>query len=168
MGEFRPPHRSDWDRNSGEKWHECVLCGTKRIKFLVHFDSGSVAPTVGETITGATSGDTGVVEGHTIISGTVAGGDAVGVIEGNTPTGYDDNNLEVFQNDEALNGSTSGADFATVNGIGAVQISARLSADTIEYRGKRYCRPHFLYKFGHTWLDDIKIDTAREGDRDED
>jgi hypothetical protein len=168
MGEFRPPLRSDYDRNPGDKWFECCMCGTKRIKFLVHFDSGSVAPTVGETITGATSGDTGVVEGHTVISGTVAGGDAVGVIEGNTPTGHDDINLELFQNDENLNGSVSGDNFATVNGIGAVQISGRLSPGIVEYQGKYYCRPHFLMKFGNTWLDESKVDTAGEGDRDAD
>jgi len=168
MGEFRLPRRTDWSRNPGEKWYSCVLCGPTRTKFLVHFDSCSVAPTVGETITGATSGDTGVVEGHTIISGTVAAGDATGVIEGNTPTGHDENNLEVFDDNEALNGSTAGANFATANSKGAVQISGRLFADTVEYEGKRYCVPHFRMKFEKTWADDAKIDTTKEGDRDED
>ena len=162
---FRLPHRSDYDRNPGEKWDECVLCGTRRRKVLVHFDSGSVAPTVGETITGATSGDTAVVEGHTVVSGTVAGGDASGVIQGSTPTGYDDVNLEIFQNNEALNGSTSGADFATVMGIGAVQVSARLSPDLIEYQGKKYCRQHFLFTFRHQWADEQQVDSS-EGDRE--
>jgi len=69
MGEFRPPLRSDYPREAGEKWHECVLCGTRRIRGLVHFDGGIAAPSVGETITGATSGDTGVVESLVIIDG---------------------------------------------------------------------------------------------------
>lgn len=166
MEDFRLPIRSDYDKNPAEKWCECCLCGTKRIKFLVHFDSGSVAPTVGETITGATSADTGVVEGHTIYSGTVAGGDAAGVIEGSTPTGYDDNNLEIFQNDEALNGSTSGNDFATANHVGAIHITGRLipESDTVVYRGKRYCRPHFMFKFRRQWQNDERVDTSEEFD----
>ena len=168
VGTFRLPPRSDFARNDGAKWYECVLCGIKRTKFLVHFDSGSKAPTVGETITGATSGDTGVVEGYTITSGAVADGDAVGVIEGNTPTGHDDVNLEVFNNNEALNGSTSLLDFATVNGKGAVQISGRLipDSDIVEYQGKNYCRAHFRFLFEHEWADDAKIDTTKEGDRE--
>jgi hypothetical protein len=169
MGDFRLPLRSDFSRNEGAKWLECCKCGAKRIKVLVHFDSGSVAPTVDETITGATSTDTFVVEGYTLISGTFAGGDAVGVIEGKTPTGYDDINLEVFQNDEALNGSVGGADMATVNGIGAVQISGRLipDSDIIEYGGKDYCRAHFRFMFEREWENDARIDTKKEGDRDE-
>ena len=167
MADFRLPHRSDYDRNPAEKWYECCLCGTKRIKVLVHFDSGSVAPTTGETITGATSLDTAVVEGYTVYSGTVAGGDAAGVIEANTPTGYDSVNLEIFQNDEALNGSTSGNDFATVNKTGAVQISGRLvpESDTIEYGGKRYCRQHFRFKFEQTWKEEMDVGKG-EGDRE--
>ena len=145
------------------------MCGTKRIKVLVHFDSGSVAPTTGETITGATSADTCVVEGYDRYSGAFADGDAAGVIHGNTPTGYDDINLEIFQNDEALNGSTSGDDFATVNKIGAVNISARLCPESnlVTYKGKKYCRDHFVFKFRPEWETDAKIDTAKEGDRDE-
>jgi hypothetical protein len=168
MGEFRLPARSDFGRNDGAKWYECVKCGAKRVKVLVHFDSGSVAPTTGETITGATSTDTFVVEGYVLTDGTFTGGDAVGVIEGNTPTGYDDINLEVFQNNENLNGSVSGANFATVNGIGAVQISGRLipDSDIVEYNGKNYCRNHFRFMFEHEWADDARIDTTKEGDRE--
>ena len=168
MGEFRLPLRSDFPDVAGAKWDVCVLCGSKRVKVLVHFDSGSVAPTTGETITGATSTDTFVVEGYHLISGTFAAGDAVGVIEGKTPTGYDDINLEIFQNDENLNGSTSGANFATVNKIGAVQISGRLIPDSemIEYKGKKYCSAHFRFTFNKEWADDAEIDTKKEGDRE--
>ena len=169
MSDFRLRHRSDYDRVAGEKWDECCMCGTKRIRALVHFDSGSVLPTEGETITGATSGDTMVADRYVLISGTFAAGDAVGIIEGTSPTGYDDCNLEIFQNDEALNGATSGNNFATVNKIGAVQVSARLCPESnlVTYRGKKYCREHFLFKFRPDWADDVRIDTAKEGDRDE-
>jgi hypothetical protein len=124
-----------------------------------------VAPTVGETITGATSADTAVVEGHTIVSGTVAGGDAAGVIEGKTPTGYDDNNLEIFTDGETITGSVSCV--AGVHGKGAVQISGRLipESDIVEYRGKKYCRPHFRFKFENTWKSeaDIEYDESDRG-----
>jgi hypothetical protein len=285
MGEFRLPLRSDFARCGGQKFYECCLCGAKRVKVLVHFDSGSVEPTVGETITGETSADTCIVEGVKKISGvwsssnlvtnggfssssgwtvgtgwSISGGvatqsdpehygalsqeigivvgktyrvsytisdvthggnfyvtigdatpdpeggagtythdltpamvgplmfsmndefmgsvddvsvydltgDVVGVIEGNTPTGYDDINLEVFQNNENLNGSVSGANFATVNGIGAVQISGRLipDSDIVEYNGKNYCRNHFRFMFEKTWADSAVIDTTKEGDRE--
>jgi len=168
VGDFRLPLRSDYDRVAGAKWDECCLCGTKRIRALVHYDSGSVLPTEGETVTGATSGDTMVLARCVLISGTYAGGDAVGVMEGTSPAGYDDGTLEIFTNDENLNGSTSGDNFATVNKIGAIQISGRLVPDSeiVEYQGKKYCRAHFLFKFRRDWQDDERIDTAPEGDRD--
>jgi len=160
MGDFRPPLRSDFGRNDGEKWYECHLCGAKRIRVLVHFDTGSVTPTEGETITGATSGDTMVLENYVLIGGTFAGGDAYGIFEGTSPTGYDDNNLEIFTDNEALNGSTSGADFATANHKGAVSISGRLVPESqiIEYAGRFYCREHFAWKFRHDWEDEAKVD----------
>jgi hypothetical protein len=200
MGEFRLPARSDFGRNDGAKWYECVKCGAKRVKVLVHFDSGSVAPivsvysysgngretpkvktlvSVGEKITGAggadhdgiaiaASGDTAIVERYTVTSGSFAGGNAAGVIEATVPTGYDDNNLEIFKDNENLNGASAGANFATVNGIGAVQISGRLipDSDIVEYNGKNYCRNHFRFMFEHEWADDARIDTTKEGDRE--
>lgn len=161
------PIRSDYDLNAGEKWDECVLCGSRLYRALVHFDSGSVAPTVGETVTGATSTDTGVIANVTLISGTYAGGDATGVIEMTSPTGYDSIQLDIFTDNENLNGSTSGANFATVNKTGTVQVWGRLIPDgeIIEYRGKNYCRPHFMFKFENEWKDDAEIDRS-EGDRE--
>lgn len=167
MGDFRLPLRSDYARDAGEKWDSCVLCGTRRIRGLVHFDSGSVAPTLSETITGATSGDTMVALKYVLISGTFAGGDAVGIIEGTSPTGYDDGNLEIFQDNENLNGSTAGSNFATVNKTGAVSISGRLVSDSelVEYQGKQYCKSHFKFKFEHDWIDEAEVDKT-EGDRE--
>lgn len=167
MGEFRLPHRADHAKDGGEKWGECVLCGLLRRRALVHFDSGSVTPTQYETVTGATSGDTMVLDRYVLISGTFAGGDAVGVFEGTSPTGYDDAILEIFQDNENLNGSASGANFATVNKTGAIEVSGRLVSDAelIEYRGKTYCRPHFKFKFENDWKDEIKVD-RKEGDRE--
>ena len=167
MGEFRLPHRTDTDRNAGEKWDECCRCGPRVWRALIHFDSGSVSPTVGETVTGATSTDTGVIANVTLISGTYAGGDAVGVIEMTSPTGYDTVLLEIFTDNETLNGSTSGVNFATVNKTGAVQVWGRLIPDSnlIEYEGRKYCAPHFEMKFRPQWKEDEKVDYD-EGDRE--
>ena len=164
---IRLPHRSDYENAPSEKWLECCLCGTKLITALVHFDSGSVSPTQGETVTGATSGHTMVMDKATLISGTYAGGDAVGVMCGTSPAGYDAGTLELFQDNEALNGSTSGNNFATVNLKGAVQISGRLipESDIVEYKGKNYCRVHFRWRFNKDFMDEARIEPG-EGDRD--
>lgn len=167
MGEFRLPLRKDLPPDAGEKWDVCCLCGSLRYRALVHFDSGSVTPTSGETITGATSGNTGVLTNYTKTSGTVAGGDAAGILEMSSPTGYSSTHLEVFEDNENLNGSVSGANFATANGNGAVQISGRLIPDggLVTYRGKKYCSAHFAFKFRREWQDDVKMPTD-EGDRE--
>jgi len=70
------------------------------------YNSGSTAPTVGETITGATSGATAIVLSYTLTSGTFGGGDAAGVL---TLANWDSTAFQA----EDLNGSTSGANFAS-------------------------------------------------------
>lgn len=134
---------------------------------MVHVDSLSVTPTSGETVTGATSGDTGVLANYTLVSGTAAGGDGVAVLEMTSPTGYGQSQLDIFHDNENLNGSTSGDNFATAKGKGAVQISGRLipERDIVEYEGKFYCRPHFEFKFRRTWQDEAEVDYD-ENDRE--
>ncbi len=73
--------------NRGEKWNDCYRCGTKYKHAEVFFDSGSVEPTVGETFTGATSADTGVVVDTALYTGSYSGGDATGVVTLSTLTG---------------------------------------------------------------------------------
>jgi len=178
MGEFRLPLRSDYPSDAEEKWTECCLCGARLRTAIVYFDSGSVEPTAdsysagewtgGETITGATSGDTGVVHRITRTAGAWADGDAEGVIILRSPTGYDASQLSIFENDELLNGATAGNNFATVNGTGALSISGRLIADKdiVHYQGRDYCRAHFKFKFAHEW-DDENIPDHDENDREE-
>ena len=167
MGDFRLPHRNDYERNGGEKWDVCHLCGSLYRQALVHFKQGTVTPTEHETVTGASSGDTGVLDRYVLVSGTFAGGDAAGIFILTSPTGYDDNNLEIFTKDESLNGSTSGNAFAVATNKGAVEVSGRMIPDSeiIEYRGKKYCKAHFRFKFEHDWEDEIKVD-RHEGDRE--
>ncbi len=73
------------------------------------FTSGSVDPTVGETFTGATGGATAIYEGRsTLSSGTFAATTAAG-------TFYFTDEVGAFES-ENLNGSASGATFATIGG----------------------------------------------------
>jgi len=72
------------------------------------FDSGSVEPQIGETLTGATSGAVGKVISVTVTSGSWGGGDAAGSIELGACDGR-------FNDNEDVNGSVGGANMLTVN-----------------------------------------------------
>ena len=136
--------KSEWGKNLGEKWKHCWFCDQKWLRAILHFDSGSVEPTVGETLTGVTSGDTGVVTGSDLILGTYAGGDAVGVVKMSTPTGYHSIQRTIFEDDEAINGSTGGSNMLTANKAGAVLQQGIIypKKDMIKYKGKWMCRWH--------------------------
>ena len=151
--------RSDFTELQGDKYDACHVCGPVKYRAIIHFDSGSVAPTVGETITGATSGHTGVVEFVQLTGGAYADGDATGVISVTSPTGYSQDVVFIFQDNEAINGSTSGNDFATVNGNPGINRSGRLHPDwnLVFYRGKKYCREHFRWLFKKEWEDDATL-----------
>ena len=156
--------RSDFTELQGEKYDFCQVCGPQKYRAVVHFDSGSVAPIVGETITGATSTDTGVVEFVQLTEGTYAGGDAVGVMVLTSPTGYDEYNLSIFADDENLNGSTAGNNFATVKGICGINKSGRLHPDSnlVEYRGTKYCKDHFRWRFQQQWSDEATLNISEK------
>jgi hypothetical protein len=151
--------RSEFTELQGDKYDTCHVCGPLKYRAVVHFDSGSVAPTVGETVTGATSADTGIVEFAQLTEGSYAGGDAVGVMVLNTPTGYDQYNLSIFSDDENLNGSTAGDNFATVKGICGVSKSGRVHPDSnlVKYRGIKYCTEHFMFMFKKSWEDEATL-----------
>ena len=152
--------RPDFSDGEGDHYYECHICGPQAYYAVIHFDSGSVAPTVGETVTGATTSDTGVIDTVTLSSGTYAGGDAIGVIVLKSVTGYNTDTLLIFQDNEVLNGSTSGNDFATVNGRTGVTRNGRLYPEwaTVEYDGRRYCKDHFPWQYKREWEDDSKLD----------
>lgn len=157
----------DYESQTGDKWDYCYMCGPQDKRVVIHFDSGSVAPTTGETVTGATSTNTGVVSEYTLTSGTFAAGTAAGVVVVTSPSGYDKHKLTIFQDNEALNGGTSGSDFATVNGQPTVSLTGRLhpSSELIEYQGRNYCKAHFQYRYKQEWSDDIKVDKSVENER---
>ena len=160
----------DREENTGEEWYDCCMCGTKYKHAEVWFDSGSEEPTVGETFTGATSADTGVVVSTELYTGSYSGGDATGVVTLSTLTGVSKSSTTlvetVFQDDETITGSTGGADMMTVNGTPQVNKYGRLypDSDTVVFRGRRYCSTHFQQRWGHKLIDEIPF-TINEEDR---
>lgn len=77
---------------------------------VIPFTSGSMEPTIGETITGATSAETGILEAVYLASGSWGGGDAAGNLYIRQPSAADTFGAE------NLDGSISGNDFATTTG----------------------------------------------------
>jgi len=124
----------------------CALCGPFYTLVEMRFDAGSVASTVDEVITGATSLDTGVVDEIVLESGSYAGGDAAGTISLSSPTGMDDNGLW-GTDDEVLSGS-SGATMV-LNDTGFTKSVGRLWPENqlIFRDGKYYCRAHYHFRF---------------------
>lgn len=134
----------------GRKYYACWLCGKTYTYYELQFDAGAVEPTVGETLTGASSGDTGVVVSVTLESGTYAAGTAVGTVELSSVTGASsDDQLEAFEDNESITGSTGGAGMMTTNGEARKKVYGRLYPDTeLAFRdGHYYCRDHYEYKY---------------------
>jgi hypothetical protein len=148
--------RSEFSELQGDRYDTCYMCGPVVYRVVVHFDGSSATPTVGETITGVTTLDTGVVEGVTMTSATA------GVMILTSPTGYDAESSVMFQDNEALTGGTSGASFSLVDGGCGVNKSGLMQPDSnlIEYQGLKYCSEHFAFRFKSEWLDDAKVNTS--------
>jgi len=161
--------KSDWPKKLDSKWKSCYWCDPKWFRAVLQFDSGSVEPTEDETLTGATSGDSGVVTDSYLYSGTYAGGDAVGWVEMSTLSGQDAEQGTIFQDDENINGSTGGSNMLTANGVGAYQQYGIIypDKDMIKYRGRWYCRWHFdWYNKRAVWDLENRINVAElEKDR---
>lgn len=149
-----------WGFPRREKWKECALCHPQTKWVELHYYSGSVEPAVGETLTGATTGDTGVVASTTLFSGTWAGGDAVGIIQFSSYTGLEIEDEDIFQADELLNGSTGGSNMATVKWKGCFKNSGIIHPKSvlIKKNGRWYCKWHYDWKFRLEDLDDQRLD----------
>ncbi len=147
-----------------QRYYTCSLCGTAHYEAEIQFTSGSVAPTVGETLTGATSTDTGVVAVVDLISGSYAGGDAAGYITMTSPTGYDSVQGTVFSDTETVNGSTGGTNILTVNHDGILKQYGTFYAegDMVEKDGKRYCRWHYQWRYPKDALLEYPVDVEEE------
>jgi hypothetical protein len=80
---------------------------------IMSFDAGTNEPTIGDAISGGTSGATGTITAYTLVSGTWAGNDAVGTLTVNNITGS-------FVNDDLWTNTTESETLATQNGTAAV------------------------------------------------
>ena len=130
-----------------EKWKTCRLCGEKFVQAEVPFTGGKVEPTVGETVTGATSSKTGTVHSWQLDSGTWAGADAAGRITLSSPSSFTDNLWGT--EDEVLNGSTAGTAFATMDGQGFKKVYGVFHprSELVLEDGGYYCKAHHAFKF---------------------
>ena len=161
---------SNFRQNKGDKWVSCWLCGEAYLFVSLPFTSGSVEPQLGETLTGAESGATGVVNRVDLQSGSWAGGDAAGYVYLVDPTGYSLDQWECFYAAEAVNGSVGGADILTVtaeaNGILGRQGRLYPERETVEFRGRRYCLSHYHMTWPKRLKDEARVDIT-EGDRED-
>ena len=158
----RPP-----DLSSGhhEKWKTCYHCGTELLTCELKYDSGSVEPQEDETLTGATSGNTGVVtEVEDPITGTWAGGDAAGYLTVKTPSGYDSEQLTMFEDNELINGSTAGDNCLTCDGEGQIHMNALYYPKRLmtKYEGRWMCVWHYKWKSRLEELDKQRILISEE------
>jgi hypothetical protein len=122
------------------KWDYCAACGMAYSQHEIDFESCTLAPTVGETLTGVTSGKTATVASSSKMNGTYAGGDARGTIVVTSPSGD-------FTDGESMNGSTSGSGFAVCRCYMDRDYGIKYPDFALmEFRGSKYCRPHFRAK----------------------
>ena len=142
----------------GARYRECRIHGPVIKQVELRITSGSVEPTVGETITGATSGDTGVVTSVHLESGTWAGGDAIATVYMNGHTGIDADTGEWGSTTETLNGSTSGSDWAT-RYVAPEQVYGRLFAEQemVNVDGEWFCMDCYRRRYPKKYLDEYQI-----------
>ena len=149
-------------RLRGEKWHTCALCEkNKYIRVWLKFDSCSVEPQTDEVLTGASSTDYGTVTEVDLVSGSYAGGDAVGFVYMKDVSGIVE--FLCFENNEAVNGSVGGSDILTADGQGVETTYGFMHplSNLVEAEdGKWYCLEHYTYKNKLYWLSQGDIDTS--------
>jgi len=146
----------------GQKWKECRMCGGVTQWVTLTFDSGSGEPTEDETLTGATSAATGVVEEVILLTGSWAGGDAAGYVELSSPTGIDAETMQAFSDNELINGSTAGDNCMTADGDGNVKNTGILhpKGNMVFKNGGWYCKWHYAMKYGDERLDEYRPDLS--------
>ena len=142
----------------GLRYRACKVHGPLNKQVELRITSGSTVPTVGETLTGATSGDTGVVVSVRLESGTWAGGDAVATIVINNHTGVDEDTGEWGSGTEEINGSISGTSIMT-RYVAPQQTSGVIFPESsmVFYDSAWYCIDCYRRKFVKKFLDDSQI-----------
>jgi hypothetical protein len=149
---------------SGSKYFTCALCGGSYTQVEIPFSSGSVVPTDGETLTGATSGATAVVDNVKLISG-AWDGTATGIIWATSPTGIDFDTGHWGTEDEAVTGETT-ARF-NIDGYGHKKSYGRYYSedDIVERDGVFLCGAHNSARWNFRDLNESVIDIDK-GDRE--
>ena len=124
------------------------------------FTTGSVAPVVGELLTGGTSGHYGTVVQVEVESGAWAGGTADGRVELSGVSGIDEDD-EIFTSGETITGSSGAALVADHRGweqkYGIMHPENEMTKASDH---KWYCRGHYLLRFGTEGIDEAKIDVS--------
>lgn len=150
----------------GKKWYTCHLCGGSYNQVEIPFSSGTIVPTEGETLTGATSGHTTVTDNVKLISGDWDAGTASGIIWGLSPIGFDFDTGHWGSANEVITGDRS-ASFTLV-GYGYKKSYGRYYSEdeVIERDGVTLCLFHnrTRYSFKDKNEQSVEID---EGDRNE-
>ncbi len=159
-----PPNRSP-SENTHSGWDDCVFCGKKHIQVDLKFNSGSVEPTVGETLTGATSTSTAVVVATVLTSGTWAGSDAAGWVTCSSPSAWDGDTGRWGSENEAITGSVSAVFTLSRYGIIKKYGTLHASGDLIERDGRRYCKEHYRWFWRPKDRDDQQTDIKEGGER---
>ena len=155
-----------------EKWKPCHLCTFyyghdkwKTCELKYTSSGGKTVPVEDETLTGASSGHTGVVvEVETPLSGTWAGGNATGYLTLDTLVGDDGEQGTIFEDDEAINGSTAGDDCLTADGTGIVKTWAVMwpKSQLTKWRGHYYCQEHLGFRTRPILRDEDKLIVTEE------
>lgn len=119
------------------RWRSCYRCGLSYTQYEILFKNGGVAATVGETLTGQTSGKTAIVESVALAGGSYAGANASGTVVVTSPSGD-------FTEGELIDGSTGGSTMFTC-GCYRDTRNGFLYPETqlAEYEGKEYCLEHY-------------------------
>jgi hypothetical protein len=140
------------------RYRVCKIHGNLSKQVELRITSGSISPTVGETITGATSGDTGIVTSVTLEGGTWASGDAVATVYMNNHTGVDTDTLEWGTSAETLNGSTAGVNWGTLY-VAPEQSYGRIfvEQEMVFVDGEWYCNDCYRRRFPKKYLDEWQV-----------
>lgn len=168
-----------WPTKSHKAYGTCALCSPPaRRLFELRFKTGSVEPVADETLTGGSSGDTGIINTETrgdavviteviLESGTWAGGDAVGFLVMNTCTGITDDSDDgrhCFEQDEAVTGDSGATLVAEDVAVEKVYMIPWPKTMLYKYEGKWLCPYHFEFRSYHKELDKVKINLGPDPD----
>lgn len=134
-----------------QKWRWCVKCGQNFTQYEMDFLEGQVAPTVGETLTGQTSGKTATVVSVELMNGSYAAHTARGTVVLSSPTGD-------FTDNELVNGSTSGTGKLRCRTYLERRYGIPYPESSLStWKGKEYC-PFHARALRHTQWDEQKIE----------